>query len=128
MSNEPPEDKTTHTLLSNKGEQIANSSSNSDVSSKKTGMVDFLHQTSILPEAHEALDEPEMIKLNAKASGLKLGGDLRETDATSILEKIFGNASTVNGNDSADSVEVIFLAHVLLVMPLLCAYPGLWVL
>ncbi|XP_027108426.2 uncharacterized protein [Coffea arabica] len=105
LSNEPPEDKTIHTLLSNKGEQIANSSSNSDVSSKKTGMVDFLHQTSILPEAHEALDEPEMIKLNAKVSGLKLGGDLRETDATSILEKIFGNASTVNGNDSADSVE-----------------------
>lgn len=105
LSNEPPEYETIHTLLSNKGEQIANSSSNSDVSSKKTGMVDFLHQTSILPEAHEAPDEPEMIKLNTKASGLKLGGDLCETDATSILEKIFGNASTVNGNDSTDSVE-----------------------
>lgn len=105
LSNEEPEDKTMRTLLSNKGEQIANLLSNSDVSTKKTCTVDFLHQTSILPEGHEALNEPEMIKLNAKASGLKLGGELHQTDATSILEKFFGNASTVNGSDSTDSVE-----------------------
>ncbi|KAL3517209.1 hypothetical protein ACH5RR_024111 [Cinchona calisaya] len=105
LSREPPEDKTVHIPFMDKGEKIANSSLNSDVSSKDIGMRDFLHQTSILPEAHETPNEPETIKLNAEAAGLKLGGELHQIDATSILEKIFGNASTVNGSNSTDSVE-----------------------
>lgn len=107
LSVEPPEDKTMHIPYLNKGEQISNSSLHSEVSGKKVGMGDFLHESSSLPEAREVPNEPETIKINAKASGLKLGGELNQNDATSILERIFGNTSTMNGSKSTDSVEVI---------------------
>ncbi|KAL3536777.1 hypothetical protein ACH5RR_000143 [Cinchona calisaya] len=106
VSGDPPEDKRMHISFLNKGEQISNSSLDSDVSSKKIGTGDFLHQNSIFREAGETLNEPEMMKLDAKVSGVELGGgELNQNDASSILGSIFGNTSTLNDCNSMDSVE-----------------------
>lgn len=120
MNDEAIEYKSTHIPLLNKDEQSAKSSLCSDVSSKKIGVEDFLHRTSIFPEAHEIPNEPELIKLDAKVSGLKLGGELNENDATSILDKIFVNATTMNVSIS-DSIEVIVAPAFWLCLFMFCA-------
>ncbi|CAI9102001.1 OLC1v1000184C2 [Oldenlandia corymbosa var. corymbosa] len=96
-SNDEPKKST---YISNKDEQSANSSLLPKVASKKMGVEDFPLQNSIVSEAHEALNEPDFLKV----SGLKLGGELKENNSTSILDKIFANTAA-NVNISVDSVE-----------------------
>uniref|UniRef100_A0A5B7A9G5 Uncharacterized protein n=1 Tax=Davidia involucrata TaxID=16924 RepID=A0A5B7A9G5_DAVIN len=83
--------------LLNKGEKIANSSSALQVSNKKFGMDDQLYRTSTLSEARETLDSGEIVQRDTeKVTGHKIVGDPNQDHSTSILEKLFGSALTVN--------------------------------
>ncbi|KAA8520677.1 hypothetical protein F0562_015051 [Nyssa sinensis] len=91
----------------NKGEKIVNSSSALQVSNEKLGMDKQLYRTSSLSEALETLDSGEIIELDIKkVTGHEIVGNSNQDHPTSILDKLFGSALTVNiGGGSSGFIE-----------------------
>jgi hypothetical protein len=92
--------------INNKSEKILNIASVLDVSSKKIGF-----KTSNLSEVFIASENCEVIDLDAgDVTGDKNVGDSGSSHSTSILDKLFGSALTLNGTAStgpSSFIEVI---------------------
>jgi hypothetical protein len=92
--------------INNKSEKILNIASVLDVSSKKIGS-----KTSNLSEVFIASENCEVIDLDAgDVTGDKNVGESGSSHSTSILDKLFGSALTLNGTAStvpSSFIEVI---------------------
>lgn len=104
-------------------QQHENTSSHAsiDVSSMITDTDDKLYKKSNLAQAFEASKSSNAIELNVeKATGNSLLGESNVDYSTSILEKLFGGALTLNGGSSSSPHEVIIVSRYIFV--LCCLY------
>lgn len=91
--------------VDNKSENILNLAAALDVSSKRIGS-----KTSNLPEAFIDSENSEAIDLGAEnVPGNKNVGE-SGSHSTSILDKLFGSALTLNGTGSSSFIEVTELS------------------
>lgn len=96
----------THVSVNNQGEKILNLSSALDVSSEAVGMDTQYYKTSKLSEAFDASENSDVIELDAKdVTGSKVVGESSPTHSTSILDKLFSSALTLNGVGSSSLIE-----------------------
>ncbi|KAI4355149.1 hypothetical protein L6164_003949 [Bauhinia variegata] len=86
-------------------EKILNLSSAVDVPDMKIGLGDQLRKRSSLSEALEASDDGEVIQLNAEVKGKETVGAFNQDNSNSILDKLFGNALTLNDGKASSTVE-----------------------
>ncbi|XP_011037003.1 PREDICTED: uncharacterized protein LOC105134329 [Populus euphratica] len=87
--------------VDNKSENILNLAAALDVSSKRIGS-----KTSNLPEAFIDSENSEAIDLDAEnVPGNKNVGESGSSHSTSILDKLFGSALTLNGAGSSSFIE-----------------------
>lgn len=92
--------------INNQIENIQSLSSTLDVSSEAVGMNSQHHRTSKLSETLEDSDNSDVIKHDLKdMSGHKVMGDSSPTHSTSILDKLFSSALTLNGGGSSSFIE-----------------------
>ncbi|XP_059651341.1 uncharacterized protein LOC132298967 [Cornus florida] len=106
LSEKAQENRSLLSPFVNKDERDVNYSSALQVSNKKLGIDDKLYQTSSVSEAHESLNIGEVIEVDAeKVTGHKFLGDSNQDHSTSILEKLFGGALTVNIGGSSGVIE-----------------------
>jgi len=90
----------------NKSENILNLAAALDVSSKRIGS-----KTSNLPEAFIDSENSGAIDLDAEnVPGNKNVGESGSSHSTSILDKLFGSALTLNGTGSSSFIEVTELS------------------
>lgn len=108
LSEKHLEDKNIHIPNPNWGIDMANSSSKLEVPTEKLALDNHLYRISGLSEVNETVDDGEVIELMTK----KLIGEKNNTvsnstreSSTSILEKLFGGASTVNTGGSSGFIE-----------------------
>jgi len=87
--------------ISHVKDNILNLSSVLDIPDIKIGTGDQLRKRSALSEVLEAS------QLNAEVKGKEDVGVLNPDNSNSILYKLFGNASTVDGDKSTSIIEVI---------------------
>ncbi|XP_057510905.1 uncharacterized protein LOC130793296 isoform X2 [Actinidia eriantha] len=100
------ENTSIHAPLLTNGQQIFDSSADVEVSNKKLGTDNQLCRTSYLPKTSETLSGSEINEFDTKkVMGQKLVSDPKQDHPTSILDKIFGSASTVNLNESSGFIE-----------------------
>lgn len=78
-----------------------------DVLDIKIGKGDQVRKRSALSEALEASDDSKLVQLDAEVKGKEAEGDFNPENSSSILYKLFGNASTLTGGKSTSIVEVI---------------------
>ncbi|KAA8516089.1 hypothetical protein F0562_019268 [Nyssa sinensis] len=106
LSERQHENTSIYASLLNKGEKIANSSLALQVSNKKLGMDDQLYKTSGLSEAPVTLDSGKIVLCdNEKVTSHNIVGDSNQDHSSSILEKLFGTALTVNIGGSSGFIE-----------------------
>ncbi|KAK9279611.1 hypothetical protein L1049_013290 [Liquidambar formosana] len=95
-----------HVPIVNKIESTVNLSSASEGSNKKIGMDKQPYETSNFSEAGDALTNGEIVELDAEKVIRQNIGTLSNQDhSTSILEKLFCSASSVNTNGSSSFIE-----------------------
>ncbi|EEF50583.1 uncharacterized protein LOC8286680 [Ricinus communis] len=95
-----------HVSVSKRNEKVPTLSSSLDVSSEAVGMDSQYYSTSKFSETLEASENNEVIELDLKSmTGHKLVGGSSPTRSTSILDKLFGSALTLNGVGSSNIVE-----------------------
>ncbi|XP_057435705.1 uncharacterized protein LOC130728293 isoform X2 [Lotus japonicus] len=91
--------------VNNEKNQILNLSSAVDVLDIKIGKGDQVRKRSALSEALEASDDSKLVQLDAEVKGKEAEGDFNPENSSSILYKLFGNASTLTGGKSTSIVE-----------------------
>lgn len=99
--------------LGSSKQQHENTSSHAsiNVSSMITDTDDKLYKKSNLAQAFESSKSSNAIELNVeKATGNSLLGESNADYSTSILEKLFGGALTLNGGSSSSPHEVIIIS------------------
>ncbi|XP_021677042.2 uncharacterized protein LOC110662387 isoform X2 [Hevea brasiliensis] len=90
----------------NQSEKILNLSSALVVSSEAVSMDSQYYKTSKLLAAFETSENSEVIELDAKdVTGSKVVGESSPNHSTSILDKLFGSALTLNGVGSSGFIE-----------------------
>ncbi|XP_057980124.1 uncharacterized protein LOC131165954 isoform X2 [Malania oleifera] len=95
-----------HIPLVDKGEKIVNSSSASEASSELIRMNNQSHEISNILEACEALEDDDILKLEVeKEKGTQFIGEPDHNQSSSILDKLFGTAITVNNGCSPSFIE-----------------------
>ncbi|KAL8495151.1 hypothetical protein ACS0TY_019355 [Phlomoides rotata] len=94
-----PAEKIPHHLLFNKGESM-NAHVSLDVPIKRSVIEDQLLRVSSHLDSHGSLDDPKAAKLNAKLLDEKNVHDSSGSHSTSILEKIFCSAISMNDGHS----------------------------
>lgn len=95
-----------HVSVNNKSEKILSLSSALDSSSKPSSM-DKFYKTSKLSEAFEASENSEIEVGVEDVLGNKVEDESSSVHSSSILEKLFGSALTLNGSGSSSFIEVI---------------------
>ncbi|XP_057496975.1 uncharacterized protein LOC130781689 [Actinidia eriantha] len=100
------ENTSIHAPSLTKGQQVFDSSADVKVSNKKLGTDNQLSGTSCLLETSETLAGSEINEFDTKkVTGHKFASDSKQDHPISILDKIFGSASTVNFNESSGFIE-----------------------
>lgn len=100
-----PAEKTPNHLHFNKGESV-NAHVSLDVPIKRSGVENQLLHVSSRLDSHGTLGDPKVAKLNAGVLDEKNVHGSSGSHSTSILEKIFSNALSMNDGHSS-SAEVI---------------------
>lgn len=115
------ENTSSHASINNKSERILESSS-LDVSIKTADTYSKLYKKSDLAQAFEVSKGSETIDLNVeKVTGNSLLGESNADYSTSILEKLFGSALTLNSGGSSIPLEVVMVSSYILVLHSLCS-------
>ncbi|KAF7826094.1 uncharacterized protein G2W53_017258 [Senna tora] len=86
----------------NEKEKILNSTSAVDAPDTKTAVGYQLRKRSALSEALETSSDSEVNQLNGEVKGKETMGATNQDDSNSVLDKLFGNALTLNGRNSTN--------------------------
>lgn len=83
-----------------------------DASDKVDGISSILHDKTNIAQVFEGSKSSEVIELNAeKVNGSSVLGESNQDHPTSILDKLFGGALTLNVAGSSSDLEVVSISN-----------------